>query len=236
MLPGNITGNIAATLRRVNQVATLWCCQAMLRKLVAVLLVQCYWNAAAMLLQCCKNIDNQHCSNAATMLTVDITGNIAATLRRVNQVASLQHCQAMLWQQISNVASIFPLRCCYIDIMWGLQHCCSSVTILANGYFCATLQQRCSVSTKLHFSNVSQQCQCSSAKPFVCDDALTLLMTLYATLLVTVYNIATTLPQHCCYSDIICGLQHCCSGVTILPVDISVQHCGNVAAYQPSCV
>ena len=44
----------------------------------------------------------------------------------------------------------------------------------------------------------------------------------------------TTLPQHCCYSDIIWALQHCCNIVTILPMDISVQHCSNVAACQPS--
>ena len=61
-----------------------------------------------------------------------------------------------------------------------------------------------------------------------------LLIMLYATFLVTVCNIATTLPQHCCYNDIMWALQHCCSSVTILPIDISVQHCGNVAACQPS--
>ena len=49
-------------------------------------------------------------------------------------------------------------------------------------------------------------------------------------------NIETTLPQDCCYSGIMWGLQFCCSSVTILLIDISVQHCSNIAACQPNCV
>ena len=57
--------------------------------------------------------------------------------------------QVTMW----NIAlSTLPQCCCYIEIMWVLQHWCTICYNIANGYFCATLRQTCSVSTKLYIS------------------------------------------------------------------------------------
>ena len=161
-----------------------------------------------------------------------------------------------------NIASTtLPQCCCYIEIMWVLQHWCTICYNIANGYFCATLRQTCSVSTKLYISatyptNVAdikvQHCLhfaaawivylgCSFFTPLIsienyqyCSNIVTNL-TLCFTLVGAVCSIEiTTLPQHCCYSDIIWALQHCynIAYITLLQYCLWIFLCNTVATLQ----
>ena len=107
--------------------------------------------------------------------------NTVATLQRVNRIAfqqclpamSVQQCKALCvrWctdianhvvcniachsvQHCNNIATTLLLQWHHVCIATLLQWCYN----IACGYFCATLRQRCSVSTKLRISNVSRQC------------------------------------------------------------------------------
>ena len=150
--------------------------------------------------------------------------------------------------------------------MWVLQHWCTICYNIANGYFCATLRQTCSVSTKLYMSatypiNVAdikvQHCLhfaaawivylgCSFFTPLIsienyqyCSNIVTKFYFVFYIGWRSVQhwnnNITTTLLLQWHHMSIATLLQYCLyNTVTILPVDISVQHCGNVAACQSS--
>ena len=158
--------------------------------------------------------------NIATMFLLHWHHVSIATLLHHCHSISIAYCCAILLVTVCNIAiKTLPQCSCYSKIMWSLQHCCSSITILLMGI----LVQHCSNVT-------AYQPNCISAmlvqqwKASVCDNALTLIIMLCA-----------TLQQHCCFSDIMWGLQHCCCSVTILLIGISAQHCSNVAACQRNC-
>ena len=104
------------------------------------------------------DISVQHCGNIAACQP-----NCVSAMSPSNVTATVQNlvCSTLHWHCKSQCATLHQQHCHNLAAtLTSFEDCnieapCYNVT---NIYFCATLRQCCSVSTKFHFSNVSQQC------------------------------------------------------------------------------
>ena len=157
-------------LQGVNQIASQQCLPAMLQQQYKALCVRYCTDIANHVVCNIANCSVQHCNNhIATMLQVHWQDVMIATLlhRCYNTASNVTTtvenllCSTLHWHCKSQCATLHQQHCHSVAAtLTSCEDCnidapCYNIT---NGYFCATLRQRCSVSTKLHFSNVSQQC------------------------------------------------------------------------------